>query len=208
MRARRQISRLEALHVLGLDPCASRARITRAYRRLALRYHPDRNRSGTPGNAAAINTARFREVAGAYAILEREFVARQADGLIGLCERCSDFEPLTTGLDGNRYCRTCVLTERGKRALPAPPMVIAGCGLTVVGLGCSAAALLAWLATDAPVYWWCSIGACLAGMLALVVVCLRAPGAVEFQRRRSRGRRRYGPGNGPQREQATQCPDR
>ena len=34
--------------VLGLQPDATTEEIKRAYRRLALRYHPDKNKSRTP----------------------------------------------------------------------------------------------------------------------------------------------------------------
>jgi len=49
--------------VLGVDRHASAADIKAAYRRLAMRYHPDRN----PGDKAA--EERFKEVSRAYAIL-------------------------------------------------------------------------------------------------------------------------------------------
>ena len=49
--------------VLGVGRQATKAELKRAYRRLALRYHPDRN----PGSAEA--AARFREVMEAYAVL-------------------------------------------------------------------------------------------------------------------------------------------
>jgi curved DNA-binding protein len=49
--------------VLGLPPAATEEEIRRAYRRLALEWHPDRN----PGHAQAAE--RFREISEAYAVL-------------------------------------------------------------------------------------------------------------------------------------------
>lgn len=192
--AHRDPGRLEALQILGLAPGASQRQVKRAYRRLALRYHPDRNDwSADAGAAESDHHVRFRQVAGAYAVLERCFMTAGAEQKYGQCDRCNDFEPLQTGLDGNMYCRACLLTAHGKRALPAPPMVVAGCGLTVVGLAMSAATLAVWTATGQWVYWWTSVTACATAMIALAVLCLTVQYAVPRQRRRTglaRGSRR------------------
>jgi DnaJ-class molecular chaperone len=49
--------------ILGVPPAASDEEVKRAYRRLALRYHPDRN----PGDRTA--EERFKEISEAYAVL-------------------------------------------------------------------------------------------------------------------------------------------
>ncbi|RMG55440.1 MAG: J domain-containing protein [Bacteroidetes bacterium] len=49
--------------VLGVSPTASEAEIRKAYKKLAIQYHPDKN----PGNAAA--EARFKEVSEAKEVL-------------------------------------------------------------------------------------------------------------------------------------------
>lgn len=196
MSTNREPGRLEALSILGLSPGASRRQIKRAYRRLALRYHPDRNRDAASAAQEAFNSMLFRKVSTAYAILERHFAAAQARQSMGLCDRCGDFEPLRTGLDGNAYCRTCLLTMDGKRALPPPPIVMATCGLTVAGLIVSTIALSVWICTGRLMYWSGSIVSCAVAMLALAITCLQVryasapePHSAIRGRRRSRGRR-------------------
>lgn len=51
---------------LGVDKTATSEEISKAYRKLAMKYHPDRN----PGDAEAVE--RFKEVASAYEILSDE----------------------------------------------------------------------------------------------------------------------------------------
>src|SRR3989304_1906980 len=61
--------------LLGVAPTASGEEIKRAYRRLALRYHPDRNR----GDKRA--EERFKEISEAYAVLMDPGRRRQYDDL-------------------------------------------------------------------------------------------------------------------------------
>ena len=61
--------------LLGVAPTASEEEIKRAYRRLALRYHPDRNR----GDKRA--EERFKEISEAYAVLMDPGRRRQYDDL-------------------------------------------------------------------------------------------------------------------------------
>jgi len=70
--------------VLGVDRSASRDQIKQAYRKLALQYHPDRNR-------ASDATAKFREIAEAYAVLSDDRKRREYDagGHAGISERWS-----------------------------------------------------------------------------------------------------------------------
>ena len=49
---------------LGLDPSCSQSEIKKAYRKLAMKWHPDKN----PGNVAEAE-AKFKEIAHAYEVL-------------------------------------------------------------------------------------------------------------------------------------------
>ncbi|MBI3603964.1 MAG: molecular chaperone DnaJ [Nitrospirae bacterium] len=70
--------------VLGADRSATRDQIKQAYRKLALQYHPDRNK-------APDATAKFREIAEAYAVLSDDAKRREYDtgGHAGVSERWS-----------------------------------------------------------------------------------------------------------------------
>ncbi|KAH7615630.1 hypothetical protein Ndes2526B_g09623 [Nannochloris sp. 'desiccata'] len=57
--------------ILGVDRAASAAEIRQKYKRLALLYHPDKHKSETPEEQAAVE-ASFREVAAAFDILVDE----------------------------------------------------------------------------------------------------------------------------------------
>ena len=61
--ARRARSHRDYYEVLGVHPEAAEDEVRKAYRRLALRWHPDRN----PGSADAAE--RFKEISEAYAVL-------------------------------------------------------------------------------------------------------------------------------------------
>ncbi|MCP4248592.1 MAG: J domain-containing protein [bacterium] len=191
MRLRRRFDRLEALGVLGLGPGASGGQIKRAYRRLALRYHPDRHRAGRDEAEAAWCRARFREIGEAFAVLKLTMAADRTGQRLEHCARCGDLEPVWGGLDGNAYCRTCILTARGKRVLPEPPEVLVRCGVASAILIGTVACLVAWLWTEHQAYWWLTIGGCTATILSLLLICMIAPGAALPGRQRPRTRRQH-----------------
>ena len=70
---------------LGLEKGASESEIKKAYRKLAMQYHPDRNK----GNAEA--EAKFKEISEAYAVLSDPEKKRQYDqfGSAGFSQRYS-----------------------------------------------------------------------------------------------------------------------
>ncbi len=71
--------------ILGISPDATEKDIKRAYRKLALRYHPDRN----PGDPLA--EERFKEVSEAYAVLVDPDKRRQYDEIRTDKERLKNF---------------------------------------------------------------------------------------------------------------------
>jgi molecular chaperone DnaJ len=75
-------SKRDYYEVLGVDRSATRDQIKQAYRQLALRYHPDRNKA--PDAAE-----KFREIAEAYAVLSDDAKRREYDatGHAGVTER-------------------------------------------------------------------------------------------------------------------------
>ena len=58
--------------VLGVPKSATKEEIKNAYRRLALQYHPDRNK--TPGSEE-----KFKEISEAYAVLSDDEKRRRYD---------------------------------------------------------------------------------------------------------------------------------
>ncbi len=70
--------------VLGVDRSATREQIKQAYRQLALKYHPDRNKSSDAEE-------KFKEIAEAYAVLSDDAKRREYDaaGHVGVEQRWS-----------------------------------------------------------------------------------------------------------------------
>jgi molecular chaperone DnaJ len=88
--------------VLGIERSATRDHIKQAYRKLALQYHPDRNKEPNAEN-------KFKEIAEAYAVLSDENKRREYDvtGHAGVSERWTE-EDLMRGFHfgdffGGRY---------------------------------------------------------------------------------------------------------
>src|SRR4030066_2262589 len=93
-------------HILGVNKNASGEEIKRAYRKLAMKYHPDKN----PNRKEA--EGRFKEINEAYAVLSDKEKRKQYDtfGAEGFRQRYTqedifrgfDFEEILSGLFGGR----------------------------------------------------------------------------------------------------------
>jgi len=76
----------DAYKVLGLGPDASNSDIKRAYRKLAMEYHPDRNQS-------AEAQKKIKEVNEAYSTLNDPTRKREHDARLHMGNRTSNFNP-------------------------------------------------------------------------------------------------------------------
>ena len=94
------MSDIDYYKLLGVDKSASPDAIKKAYRKLALKYHPDKN----PGNKAA--EAKFKEISEAYAVLSDKGKREQYDtfGSAGFHQRFSQ-EDIFRGFDLNSILR-------------------------------------------------------------------------------------------------------
>ena len=87
---------MEYYKILGVEKSATADEIKKAYRKLALQYHPDKN----PGNKQA--EAKFKEINEAYAVLSDEKKRKEYDmyGSAGFQQRYSQ-EDIFRGFDLN-----------------------------------------------------------------------------------------------------------
>jgi hypothetical protein len=182
-RKRESLSVVEAYALLGLSPLADRDVVHATYRRLVLRYHPDKGGG---------NIERFKELAGAYRVLQNKFHLEQIDSdqAHGECDHCGEYDVLRQSPDGSHCCPSCLARAGRRRLLPAPPVVIASCATTIVLLCLAAGCVLASCASHAPHYSLAAAGLGVAALVSLAVTCLTVVYTAEpTRRRRHRSRR-------------------
>ena len=97
---------------LGLSPNTSRREIRRAFRRLALRYHPDHNADDPAARR------KFLRVTRAYHLLCDHLTTIGATPL-GVCGVCTGVKRLYWATDGRNCCFDCLLGRR-RWLLPHP----------------------------------------------------------------------------------------
>ncbi|MBN2561666.1 MAG: J domain-containing protein [Phycisphaerae bacterium] len=111
--------------VLGIRPGATAEQVHYAYKRLALRHHPDRT-AGDPDSLA-----QFCRVTEAYRTLKEASLAHGGSRPAERCRKCHCVAELFRGLDGGRYCSACLLNTR-RRYLPLPKFQTVRCIATIV----------------------------------------------------------------------------
>lgn len=107
------MSILKCYQVLGLSPGATLRQIHRAYKKLVLQHHPDRN-SGDPESLRI-----FVEATEAYSLLKRAYAMREVAKGVGVCPKCERLAPLLRGVGGKEFCAECLLSKR-RKFLPLP----------------------------------------------------------------------------------------
>lgn len=98
---------------MGLRPGASLDEVRRAYRRLALHYHPDHNR----GDSTA--EQRFIAITRAYRVL-LDYCQSEEDQRPDQCGGCNAVSRLYPGTDGRNFCANCLLGVSRRKLLPHP----------------------------------------------------------------------------------------
>jgi len=179
------------MQLMGLGPAAGREDVRRAYRRLALRYHPDRH------GGDETSRRRFIEVVVAYRTLMAALRAVEGGRALGTCQQCGQFTEVTRAIDGRPRCRRCLLWHRS-RFLPLPGLETVRCLGAIAALAAAGGLLVvAWTTgrTDA------AAGACAAGAISIALLawtslrvryCLSRGEQARLRRRQRRHPRRTG----------------
>lgn len=98
---------------MGLPPGATLDEIRRAYRRLALHFHPDHNH----GDASA--KQRFIAVTRAYRVL-LDYCQSEEERRPDHCPNCGAIVRLYPDTDGRNLCANCLLSRTRRKLLPHP----------------------------------------------------------------------------------------
>jgi hypothetical protein len=183
----RHLNPAECFRVLGLPDAASPAEIKRAYRRMAQRFHPDKNR----GDELA--RRHFDTISDAYRFLMRTARLVEKGTPLGTCCVCREFGEVVVGIDGRSRCPKCVLRPGGRLLLPMPVYTIASGAGAFVLLGVAIYLLLRATATGDIVYAAGAFAAGLGAIAAVAFVCFRVVYCIQPQeqaRRRVAGQQR------------------
>lgn len=105
------MSHLDCYRVMGLQPGATLSQVHRAYKRLAMRHHPDRT-AGDPNSVRL-----FCQITDAYRVLRGVCRGRGSARPTGACPRCGRVSDLFRGMGGQTWCADCLLRGR-RRFLP------------------------------------------------------------------------------------------
>jgi hypothetical protein len=100
-----------ARETLGLSGVVTERKLRQRYRRLVLRYHPDKPRG---------DRERFQRINDAYRVLERHLHAGGPTDALGICRQCRRRPAWRRGLDRNAYCRDCLVYAGGTSPAPRP----------------------------------------------------------------------------------------
>jgi DnaJ-domain-containing protein 1 len=95
--------------ILGVEPTATAGEIKAAYRRLAMRFHPDRN-VGANKAVQRLNEEKFKEIQEAYDTLKDEIKREEYDAAIEMLSSGEYYEPQPTpppSPEKPRYCHKC-----------------------------------------------------------------------------------------------------
>jgi hypothetical protein len=163
----RVVTRQDCYRTLGLSQNASQREVHRAFRRLAFRFHPDRN------GGDEVSRSSFCRVTEAYSMLLAVRGRSNSDEAGSICSRCGKFDLLFAGLDGRMSCVTCLLNRR-RRFLPAPPVSAIRCFAAVILLLAALAMIGLAVVRDSGSAAVASVAMCLVALLALSVNVLTA----------------------------------
>ncbi len=156
----------DGMRILGLSATASRHEIKRAYRRLALKLHPDKHQ----GDEAV--RRRFVELSEAYRALMRATRGRDRDREIGVCRSCGQFTEVFRSLEGVPACERCILRPKGMRFLPLPRLIVVKCVVSIMLNAVAGVCLITAFGTGALRWAAAAFGAGLLGLVSLAITCL------------------------------------
>ncbi|GMV97484.1 MAG: J domain-containing protein [Phycisphaerae bacterium] len=157
----------ECLRLLELPESATVAEIKRAYRRLAQRFHPDKQ------GQDETSRGRFIAVVRAYRCLMRTARLVEKGRPIGRCCVCRRFGEVSVGLDGLVRCPACLLRPGGRPLLPLPVFTVVRCLSAAALLVVAVFLMFSALRNRSILAAAAAFLTGLAALIALAIICLR-----------------------------------